>query len=113
MRLSSKLFVASAVLVASLAGNFIQAGVILQATDATTDMGFGNFGSLNNIRNQSGLSTGYTSGVTDFDTYIAGNPTHNGGGTSTIWDSNNYTTTGHIDFDLGGSFSIESFALWN
>src|SRR5262245_17023920 len=52
-----------------------RAGVILQPASASTDMGTV-FGSPDNVRNQSGLNSGYTSGATDFDSYVAGNPTH-------------------------------------
>jgi len=59
----------------SLSAGQARAGVILQAASASTDMGT-LAGSPDNVRNQSGLSAGYTSGVTDFDAYLAGNPTH-------------------------------------
>ena len=39
---------------------------------------------LNSGNDQSGLSAGYTSGVTDFDTDIALNPTHDNGGNTTF-----------------------------
>ena len=65
---------------------------------------------IDNAINQSGLSANYVSGVTDFGTYIAGNPTHfNDFG-------NDWTTrglSGVIDFDLGGPFNLASAAIWN
>ena len=69
-----------------------------------------------NLINQSGLSAGYTSGVTDFATYIAGNPTHP---TSSVspgpgWAStNNSVVTGTMIFDLGSSYFLDTFALWS
>jgi hypothetical protein len=93
-----------------------RAGVILQPASASTNMGTDG-GSPNSVRNQSGLSAGYTSGVTDFDSYIAGSPTHNGHFDRNIWASARGTTTGNFDFALGapqgGTFTVESFALWN
>lgn len=66
--------------------------------------------------NQSGLSLGFTSGVTDFAAYIGSNPTHIGG-TPEIgngWISPAYCPcTGTLDFDLGANYSIKQMALWN
>ncbi len=90
-----------------------RAGLILQPASASTNMGTGFRTSPNNTRNQSGLSAGYTSGVTDFDTYIASNPTHNSGSAANDWDSAFANTTGNFDFALGGTFTLQSFALWN
>jgi len=83
---------------------------ILQPASASTDMG--NAGAISNVIDQSGLSAGYASEVTDFDFYIASAPLHDmsGGG---LWGSSSGTTTGNVDFDLGGTFLIRSFALWN
>jgi hypothetical protein len=95
-----------------------QAGLILQPASASTNMGtFPNF-SPDNVRDQSGLSPpGYTSLVTDFDSYIASNPTHNSFSGLHAWFSATGTTTGNFDFALGappgGTFTIQSFALWN
>jgi hypothetical protein len=64
-------------------------------------------------RNQSGLSVGYTSGVTDFDTYIASNPTTFHGSGSNIWSASAGVLTGNFDFALGGSYLLDGMALWN
>src|SRR5262245_6199090 len=88
-----------------------RAGVILQPASVSTDMGTG-LGSPNRVINQSGLSAGYTSGVTDFDTYIARKPTHNSSDGRNIWGSD-FSNTGNFDFDLGGTYAIGAFALWN
>jgi hypothetical protein len=89
-----------------------RAGLILQPTSASTNMG-SSAGSPGNTRNQSGLSAGYTSGVTDFDTYIASNPTHDSVLGNASWFSSINTTTGNFDFALGSTFILQSFALWN
>jgi hypothetical protein len=49
--------------------------------------------------------------VTDFNTYIASNPTHNT--INNDWISAVGTTTGNFDIDLGGTFTIQSMALWD
>ena len=68
-----------------------------------------------NLINQSGLSSGFTSGVTDFGTYIGSSPTHLGPGNSGSvgYASPNSITTGDIEFDLGGVFQITRMVLWN
>jgi PEP-CTERM motif len=88
-----------------------RADLILEPAAASTNMGTAD-GSPDNARNQSGLRAGYTSLVTDFDTYIASNPTHNIIPTAeNVWVST--IPTGNFGFDLGGTFTIQSFALWN
>ena len=115
MKTILRLLALAVVLLGGLA-SAARAGVILQPASASTNMGSAGGGiSPSNTRNQSGLSAGYTSQVTDFDAYIAGNPTHDitiGNG-STVWASATGTTTGNFDFALGGTFTVESFALWN
>ena len=63
--------------------------------------------------NQAGLSSSFTSGVTDFSTYIASSPVHatveSAGGT---WLSSTGNRTGMIDFDLGSTLNINQVALW-
>ncbi|MEN1678577.1 MAG: discoidin domain-containing protein [Planctomycetota bacterium] len=65
------------------------------------------------VIDQSGLSGGFTSGVTDYATYLSTSPTHvarvdNGG----QWRSTSGNTTGSIVFDLGQPYTIERFAIW-
>lgn len=61
---------------------------------------------------QSGLSTGFTSGVTDFDTYISTNPTHLSTNSSRSYASPISVTSGVIDFDLGSIFTVNDFVMW-
>lgn len=69
-----------------------------------------------NLINQSGLSSGFTSGTTDFDTYIGTAPTHTspssavGGG---YLSANPGVTAGTIDFDLGAEYQLSRMVLWN
>ena len=92
----------------------VQAGPILQPAAATASSQFsGVFGDPANAISQSGLSVGYRSLVTDFDTYIASNSTHIGSTASFVWFARfgaPFPIT--FDFDLGGTFLIESFAMW-
>jgi len=91
-----------------------EAGIALQPAAVSTDMGNGAAipFHINFTIDQSGLSSGYNSGIDDFDAYIASNPTHPSTSSLINWYST-ISTTGKIDFDLGGSHQIESFALWN
>lgn len=85
------------------------AGLILQPASASSSQT--QFGAADNARNQSGLSIGYTSLVTDFDTYIASNPLHD-----SLTQTNRWTSTSlpaSIDFDLGGSYPIDRIAFWD
>lgn len=63
--------------------------------------------------NQSGLSAGYTAGVTDFDTYFATNPTHTLGFSGAEWFSASGTTTAQVTYNFGSSVGIDRLALWN
>lgn len=92
-----------------------QAGLILQPVSASSPTAtFIAQGSPTNTIDQSGLSTGYTSGVTNFDTYIASSPTHDSSLIATLWLADpNVGSTVDLDFDLGGSYAIESMAFWN
>jgi hypothetical protein len=67
---------------------------------------------ISHVYDQTGLSSGYTGGVTDFATYIAGAPTHEYTVIST-WLSSNGSTTGDIDFDLGATYTMTQLALWD
>jgi F5/8 type C domain/PEP-CTERM motif len=93
-----------------------RADVIFDPVSVSTNMGTqggnttGNFALVNTI-NQSGLSASYISGVTDFTTYTA-TTTANSSAPTDIWFSN-FIATGNVDFNLGGSYTIDQFALWN
>ena len=86
----------------------IMAGFMLQPVNVTS-----------NVENtpptalidQAGLSSGYTSRITNFDTYLALNPTHNGENFG--WLTSLNVTAAQLTFDLGGLNPIESLAIWN
>ncbi len=86
--------------------------VILEPVSTVTDMGT-SFGNLVRLRDQSGLSAGYTSSATEFDAYIASSPTHQNTGGGVAWGSAVGTPTGNVVFGLGSTTLITSMALWN
>ncbi|MPY71467.1 MAG: PEP-CTERM sorting domain-containing protein [Alphaproteobacteria bacterium] len=101
---------------AGLAGGAARAGTIIApvsvaAIPAGTCCGGAYV--VENIINQSGLSAGYTGGVTDFDSFTAtathSNPSNGNGFAS----NNNGVTTIDFNFDFGETVSLTRFALWN
>ena len=86
------------------------AGVIISAESAE-GTSVGDLFAIGNTIDQSGLSTGFESGVTDFDTYLASNPTHSTNGADEYWGLGGDTPT--LDYDLGAVFTIDALALWN
>lgn len=89
------------------------AGLIVSATNAFINSSGPGFGSINDVINQNGLSIGYNSGVTDFDTYIASAPSHTIVFSGAEWFSNSGSRSASVTFDLGALLNIASFALWN
>lgn len=102
---------------AVLAANYCHAGVILSPDSSfnnTMGVWGGNGGASIESRafDQSGLSSGFVSGVTDLSTYLGTNPTHLSTlSPATFWVSSG-SGMGSIDFDLGDTFLIEDFVLW-
>lgn len=88
------------------------AGTILAASSVSANVATRSGFALQSIIDQNNLSSGYVSGVTDFDTYIASNPT-DPNASSTIWATNNGVFSAQLTFDLGGPVTIESMAIWN
>ena len=85
--------------------------VMLDPTSVATDIATSDPFKITRIIDQSGLSSSYTSGVTDFATFTSSATT----GVITVnntWSSATGSTSGNIDFTLGGSYTISSFALW-
>ena len=103
--------VAAAALLA--AAGTASAGVIIGATSAVIDTGGPGFGSINDTLNQAGLLTNYTSGVTDFDSYIAGNPLHSSQFVGFEWFSESGLNAATVTYNLGSVQQIDAVALWN
>lgn len=89
------------------------AGPILSPVGGTINSGGPGFGSLADTFNQNGLSSNFTSGVTDFDTYIGTNPTHSLVFSGNEWFSNQGSSSASVTYDLGSVFSFDALALWN
>lgn len=87
-----------------------QAALILQPVSVTAPSENGTALAVHMI-DQSGLSAGYTSLVTDFDAFLA-SATHSG--ISTFWSNVPFVTFPlNLDFDLGGTFLLGSLGMWN
>ena len=91
----------------------VTAQTIVGAAGATINSGGPGDGSINNTFNQAGLATGYTSGVTNFDTYIAGNPQHSLSFAGNEWFATAGATSASVTYDLGSILGIDAMALWN
>ncbi len=104
-----------ALAVLGLASTLAQGGTILGPATASTNMGSYSANYLPTFAiNQSALTPGYISGVTDFATFTAtANTFLAGGGGNNIWYSSQGVVTGNFDFDLGGTYTIDALALWN
>lgn len=89
------------------------AQVIVAPTSATINSGGPGDGSINNTFNQSGLATGYTSGVTDFASYIATNPQHSLAFACCEWFSEFGTSSASVTYDFGATLGLDALALWN
>jgi len=70
------------------------------------------FGTVANLINQGGLLTNFVSGVTDFDTYIGGNPQHTVVSNGAEWFTDFGQTGATLTFDLGSVVTIDRVATW-
>lgn len=68
---------------------------------------------IGNIIDQSGLSSAYISGVSDFDAFLGSDPLHASDARDNDWFAGPGVTSGIIDFDLGGVYSLDRVAVWN
>lgn len=107
-----KLLLAGVALATTLGLAPAQAATIIGAVSATATSETSSTYGIQNAINQSGLSAGYTSGVTDFDAYIASGPTHSLSAT-TEWFGAFGTLADTLIFNLGSVFDIGRIALWN
>lgn len=88
-------------------------GLILSPVSATASSEFSSGYSINYTIDQSGLSTGFNSGVDDFDDYLALNPTHTLIALGNEWFTPDGVTNATVTYDLGNLFNINRLALWN
>lgn len=90
------------------------AGVIVGASSYSTDMGSLSASyTIANAFNQSRLSATYTSGTTDFDTFVASTTSNNQASPAGIFQAASNVKSGDIQVDLGTSMWIDKIALWN
>ena len=91
------------------------AGTIVAATGAFINAGGPGFSGsdIANTYNQNGLAVRYTSGVTDFVSYTAGNPRHSQFFGGLEWFSEPFRTSASVTYDLGRARTIAGMALWN
>lgn len=99
----------SAIAVPQLAHAAIISAVGVTASNSYPDP---TFGTANNLINQGGLFTGYVSGVTNFDAYIAGNPQHTPISIGAEWFTNSGVSSATLTFDLGSVMTIDRVATW-
>lgn len=94
----------------------IVAPVTASASTTFSSSSGNNYSILHTI-DQSGLSLGYVSGETDFDSYLAGNPTHTSLANGNEWFSQDYgrrrIASQVVTYGFGALTSINGFALWN
>lgn len=90
------------------------AGPIIGAVRVTASVSFPDptFGTVANLINQGGLLTNYVSGVTDFDTYIAGDPQHTTISAGAEWFTPFGAPGATLTFDLGSAITIDGVAAW-
>lgn len=93
----------------SHAGQITAAGTVVASSMG--NYGYG-FGPESKMTNQSGLSANYISGVTDFDSFVTSGVTHSGGD-SNSWLSASHVYSGYLTFDLGATYDISKFVMWN
>jgi hypothetical protein len=86
------------------------AGVILSPVTALASDTLD--GNINHTIDQTGLSAAFVSGVTDFDAYIASNPTHDGPGAANAWAGNAGALPINLDYNLGATYDVDTLALW-
>jgi hypothetical protein len=87
------------------------AAVIQSPVSATASSTFPGCCDIARTIDQSGLVSGFTSGVTNFDTYLATGPLHTLA-FQNEWFSD-YATVATVIYDMGASLMIDRIAFWN
>lgn len=105
-------FATAAVSLAALAAP-VAAQTIIAPTSGVINSGGPGFGTLTETFNQAGLSSGYVSGVTNFDAYIGSGPTHTLVFSGNEWFSNSGTSSATVTYNFGSVVGIDRLALWN
>lgn len=80
--------------------------MILQSASVSTDMEA--VLAAFHVSDESGLSVGYKSMVTDFDSYVAAQPTATADA-GTVWTSSSGRRTGNFDLSFGNAYLAGRF----
>ena len=104
---------ASLALALLTAASTAQGQAIVSATGAVINSGGPGDGNIADTYNQNGLASTYTSGVTDFATYIGTNPMHTSTFAGFEWFSTFGTNSASVTYNLGSLMQINALALWN
>lgn len=91
--------------------SFANAGIIYSATSVLNAPDHVGMYSASNTIQQNGLSSKFTSGVTDFDTYLTLSPVHTRRFANFFASFAKPTT--NVDFDMGTKLTFSKLALWN
>lgn len=91
-----------------------KAGVIVSPISATASNTFPDvyFQPINLI-NHNGLVTDFFSGISDFDSYIAGDPQHLNYSKLSEWFTEEGQSEAVLTFDMGSVMLLDRLALWN
>jgi F5/8 type C domain len=102
----------SAVTFSSVIGGSAVAGVVLSPVSGTASNTYSGGGTpISNTYDQTGLSPGFVSGVTDWSTYFGADPLKDFGYTNE-WFTDAGVTSAVVTYDLGAVYKIDDFALW-
>lgn len=96
----------------------VTAGVVLSAVSATADLPTESSYpdcTPDKMIDQSGLTTGFVSGVTDYSTYMSLNPMNVSAYKDNCYSSenNDFGNGVVLEFDLGGTYDVEHLLVWN
>lgn len=114
--MASKRILELAVLAAAAgASPLAMAGTVLAPVSAVSSIGSGDTVNYQPVRmiDQSGLSAGYVSGVTDFDSYVATTVHLHASFGLNNWSSPIGVRLGSLTFGLGPGATVDRLALWS
>ncbi|MCY7280614.1 MAG: PEPxxWA-CTERM sorting domain-containing protein [Sphingomonas bacterium] len=86
---------------------------IIAPVSATINSGGPGFGLIANTFNQSGLSSNYVAGTTNFNSYLGTSPAHAYQFSGNEWFSNFGVSSATVTYDFGTLLAISGMALWN
>jgi hypothetical protein len=88
------------------------AATMQSAVSASSNTEWSSAYDINNTINQSGLSSSYTNGITDFDSFVS-SATHTTVASNNEWFAQSGVYSDSLIYDLGGSFNVSKIAIWN